>query len=526
MNEIQELHQYAQQALNQKQLAVAQQALIKLLNLDPSFCDGYFLLAIIEAELKQYDKAAGLIEKALTLESKAEYYAHLAKCYALLRKSKACAQAIANTIDCLEQSTSALTLDTLAVALCHIGQHHKAITYFNQAVAKKPSAGCYYNLGSALTFCGQFEQAGDSYERAIELAPLFYQAHSSLTHLGLQGNGHARIDRLKQVYSQLSQADGKLHIAHALAKELEAIGQYQQGFDYLFSAKALKRKQINYHFSRDLALFEAVKTLFSDPDLAAIRQDGIDAQGIFVMAMPRSGTTLIERVLTNKTGVKSLGELPDFALLAKELSQVQSPLLLPKGVIAASRSLNYAELGQRYLDAISPLLEQPNQRFVDKTPLNIWYAAHIIKAMPKAKILCVIRNPMDTIWGNYKQMLSLSDVNYYYAFSRQDIAQYYLQFVALAEFWQKLYPDNFKIVKYDEFVQQPHRVGQLCAQFCQVDWSEQMLAIKDNDSAVATASSVQVRSAIHTQSLQQWKRYQGQLADAVKLIEQAGLGVE
>lgn len=520
MSEIKQLHQFAQSALNQKQFPQAQQALIKILNQQPDFYDAYFLLGIMEAEFGQFGKAVSLIEKALSFRQSAEYYAHLAKCYAMIGDTIKTHQAVTNA----EQVSinSALTLDTIGVALSRLGEHKKAIGYFERAIAKKQTAAFYYNLGSSQTFSGLFDQARVSYEKAIALQPLFYQAHSSLSHLGGISEEQNHVQRLKQVYRQMPHPDAKLHIAHALVKELDSLGQYQQGFDYLAQAKQEKRQQTKYQFDTDKALFNKLNQVFSNRDFANEYASNNNQQAIFVTGMPRSGTTLVERVLTNSTGVKSVGELQDFGLSLKRLAKTQSRFILDLDTLEQSKQIDYQLLGETYIACVQPVLES-GQRFVDKTPLNVLYAGHIIKALPKAKILCVIRNPMDTIWGNYKQMFSLNDPYYQYAFEQCDIANFYLHFIQLAEHWQSLYPNNFKIVKYDDFVRDPEAIGKEFVEFCNIDWSPALLDITNNDSAVATASSVQVRSAINTKSLGQWRNYQEQLQPAFELIKQANM---
>ncbi len=520
MSEIKQLHQLAQSALNKRQYPQAQQALIKILNQQSDFYDAYFLLGVMEAEFGQYDKATKLIEKAISLHQSTEYYAHLAKCYAMLGDTVNTHSAVAKA----EQMniTSALTFDTLGVALSRLNEHKKAISYFQKAIDKNRIAAFYYNLGSSQTFCGLFDEARASYEQAIKLEPLFYQAHSSLSHLGGVSQEYNHVERLKQVYQKMPHADAKLHISHALAKELESLGEYEQCFSYLKQAKAEKLRHIDYHFDRDLSVFQQLKSMFSEPEFAVVDNSYDNDQAIFITGMPRSGTTLVERVLTNSTGIKSAGELQDFGLTLKRLTKTKSRFILDKETLLESTKIDYRELGSSYIECVEPLLEQ-GQRFVDKTPLNVLYAGHIIKSMPKAKILCVIRNPMDTIWGNYKQMFSLNDPYYQYAFDQQSIALFYLEFVALAEFWQQLYPDNFKIIKYDEFVKQPEVIGKTLAGFCQVPWSQTLLDITTNESAVATASSVQVRSAINTKSLGQWRKFETQLQPAYEIVKKAGL---
>jgi tetratricopeptide (TPR) repeat protein len=517
MSELSQLHTKAQKALNSGNIPLAQQTLIQILQKDQSHFDAIFLLGIIEAELGQYTKACALIQKALQLHQSAEYYAHLAKCFAMMGKGNETHSAIESALKF--DITSALTFDTLGVALSRLGEHDKAITYFEQAINRKPQASFYYNLGSSQTFAGQFDAARQSYESAIELQPLFYQAHSSLSHLGGVSKDNNHIERLKQVYEQMPHADGKLHISHALSRELDAIGEYEQSFAYLHNAKSDKLKKLNYQFNQDKQLFTGIKALFEKEfeDKEGTQNNHSTAAPIFVVGMPRSGTTLIERVLTNNTGVKSAGELQEFGLALKQLSNTPGRYILDAATIEAAETIDYAALGHLYMNSLRRVIN-PSERFVDKMPLNVLYAGLIAKALPKAKIVCVIRNPMDTVWGNYKQMFSLNDPYYNYAYDQVSIAEYYSEFVALADFWQQAFPSQFKIVSYDEFVNVPEKVGKDMVEFCELPFSPELLDITKNKSAVATASSVQVRSAISTKSLGQWRRYEEQLQDAKQVF--------
>lgn len=514
-----QLHQFAQQALNQGQFPQAQQALIKLLNADPEFADGYFLLGIIEAELGSFSKAVALMERAIMREQNAEYFAHIAKCYAMMGRANDCFAMVEKTKT--YDIKNALTLDTIGVAFSRLGNHATAIEYFQRAIALKPSANFYYNLGASHTFAGDFKAARSAYESAIDHRPLFHQAHSSLTHLGGVDKENNHIERLLGVLSQVSHVDAKLHISHALQREYEAIGEPQTGFDYLQQAKVSKQQSSGYQFEHDAQMFAQIRQCFAKRDE---HHSNIDAEPIFVVGMPRSGTTLIERVLTNNAEVKSAGELQEIGLALKQIAATDGRYILDPATIQSAKEMDLTSLGQRYLDLIQHLIK-PGERFVDKMPLNVLYGGLIAQALPKAKIVCVIRNGMDTVWGNYKQLFSLTDGYYNYSYDLETTAQYYCQFVALAEFWHSQFPEQFHIVRYDDFVQQPEVLGKQMVEFCGLTFEPEMLDITRNTSAVATASSVQVRSQINTRSIGQWRKYESQLQPAVKIISEAGFSL-
>ncbi|MDO6719301.1 sulfotransferase [Psychrosphaera sp. 1_MG-2023] len=526
------LHQTAIQAINKKQFDVAQRALIQILNNNHSFYDGYFLLGVIEAELGTYTKAVALMSKAAQMHPCAEYFAHLARCYALIGDSNKTHEAISQ----VQQFTldNALTIDTIGVALSRIGDHDQAIEYFKRAIKLKPDASFYYNLGSSQTFAGLFDDARNSYELAIKLEPTFYQAHSSLSHLGGTDKEHNHIDRLQALLPKLTSVNSKLHIAHALARELGSVDEFGAAFSQLEIAKGEKAKSLNYQFSQDQLIFETLKTCFTEELIKEINRNNskeqktntdLDFAPIFITGMPRSGTTLIERVLTNNNIVKSAGELQEFAIAIKRIAKTSSQYILDPATIKAAITSDLSEIGELYRQCVKNIVKGAS-RFVDKMPLNVLNAGFIIGAIPTAKIVCVIRNPMDTIWGNYKQLFSLTDSYYNYAFSQVDTAKYYCEFVRLAEFWQTAFPDQFKIVRYDDFVQQPEIIGKEFVEFCGLVYDSKMLEITNNKSAVATASSVQVRSKISTSSLGQWLKYRSFLQPAYNEVISQGIKLD
>lgn len=514
-----ELHRVAQQAINQGDFERAQHALIPLLNANPNMADGYFLLGIIEAELGSFTKATKLIEKACRLHACAEYFAHLAKCYAMLGNSTLTHKAIKSALDCPHEQ--ALTLDTLGVALSRIGDHKNAIILFERAIALQKTPAFFYNLGSSQTFAAQFDAARRSYEAAIAMSPLFYQAHSSLSHLGGISPQDNHIARLLEVDKQLSHPDAKLHIAHALSREYEALGEYDKCFQVLASAKQAKRQKLSYTFSQDKQIFDAIRRL--DQALEAVsNNDESQAKPVFVVGMPRSGTTLMERVLTNHAETVAIGERQEFGLAVKAQSGTQTRHVLDIETLAAIASSDYAAIGHAYIENLQKVVDT-TLCFVDKMPLNILYAGLICRSLPHAKIVCMLRNPMDTVWGNYKQLFSLNDPYYRYAFDQVSTAQYYAEFKSLALYWQERYPRQFFLQSYDDFVQHPAHFAPKIFDFCGLSFSPSLLDITQNESAVATASSVQVRSAINAKSLGQWRRVSKHLSAALDTFEQLGI---
>ena len=195
----------------------------------------------------------------------------------------------------------ALTLDTIGVVLSRLGAHERAVDVFHRAVLAAPRNPSFqFNLAAALRFLGRFAQAEQAYENVIALDPTFFRAHSALSELRRQTPESNHVQRLLAALATLqSDADGELHLRHALAKEYEDLGDFDAAFEHLAAGKAKKRAQLRYSIDADRALFASVETLFDRSRIAAGAVGHPSAEPIFVVGMPRTGTTLVERILSS-----------------------------------------------------------------------------------------------------------------------------------------------------------------------------------------------------------------------------------
>lgn len=512
MNTISQLHHLAQQAINQQDYVKGHGHCVEIIQQDPQHADSYFLLAMINVELGQINKAIQLIDKALEFASNDEYYAHLCKCYALTGK-------MTEALDCaarvrIDNINKPLTLDTLGVALSRVGSHQKALAYFDKALKLDSSnAAFYYNYGVSSKFAGLFAQARSAFEQAISLKADYYQAHFALSDLGEITPNANHIERLDKLSNETIQPDASLHLGHALAKEYEALGQYSLAFDTLQKVKSTKLARINYQFSHDADLFAA--SLQLNANTLSTTQRCEDNAPIFVMGMPRSGTTLVERILSNHSDVDSCGELQDFGVAIKELSQTTSTKVLDLATLAAAKKLDMKTLGQRYLHTTAAVRGKAG-RFIDKLPFNFFYIGLIKQALPNAKIILVQRNPMDTCIGNFRQLFSINSPYYAYAYDLLNIGRFYAEFYRLGQYWQAKKTDNFLLLNYEHLVQHPQSQIQQLLQFCELDWQAQCLHVETNKAPVSTASKVQVREPINTSSIGRWRKY----GDATLALQQ------
>lgn len=510
-DQIAALHQQAQQALNQQDYRLAHQCLIQVLHLDKYFADAYFLLGIIASSHNNLTKSIKLIQQAhLLAPDNTEYISYLAKHYALNNQ----AVLAKNTLDKLAERPikSALILDTIGVAYSRIGLHHQAIDYFQQAVELKPNNQDYqFNLAASLKFSGKFKQAREHYQQTIALNPNHYKAHAALSSLGGITTENNHLERLTQLFGELSHPDDKLYIGHAMAREYEALQDFDNSFSALTAAKADKLASLEYTLTDDQTMFDSIMSAFANDNNELSNPVSNNAnqhnhEAIFVVGMPRTGTTLVERILSNHQAVTNAGELQNFGLLFKQFSQTTTNRVIDAETVAASHTIDFEKLGQAYLES-TRVLSGKTAKFVDKMPLNVLYTGFIIQALPNAKIICLDRNPLDTVLSNFKQLFSVNQSYYNYAYNLDWTAEFYLLFKKLADFWLKKFPDNFYIVNYETLVNHSEAEAKKLLNFCDLTWQPACLNITSNQSPVATASAVQVRQPIHNKSVGHWQNY-------------------
>ena len=416
--------------------------------------------------------------------------------------------------------TAALTLDTIGVVLSRAGLHERAVECFERAVAAEPArASLYFNLAASLKFLGRFDAAETAYEACLEREPRYWRAHSALSQLRRQTAERNHVQRLEALLAGGGlEADAELHLRHALAKELEDLGRYSDAFAQLVAGKARKRAALGYAFERDQRLFDAVTRLFPAPLDPPAPDAAIDAP-IFVVGMPRTGTTLVERILSSHSQVASAGESQNFGVLLKRAVGTASPRVLDVETIERSMSVDLPAVGRAYVDQTRP--DSVHPRFVDKMPLNFFYLGHVARALPGARLVVVRRDPLDTCLGNFRQLFAVGFSYYDYACDLLDTGRYYLAFDRLMAHWRTALPGRIHELHYEQLVADQRAETQRLLAHCGLDWEDGCLEFERNPTAVATASAVQVREPLHARSVGRWRHYEREVQPLIRLLAEA-----
>ncbi|BFT28986.1 tetratricopeptide repeat-containing sulfotransferase family protein [Alteromonas sp. D210916BOD_24] len=505
--------------LSQRDYKRAHACCVEVIAQDGSQPHAYFLLGIIHVEIGQVEKAIALFNKSNDLEPRPITYAYLAKCYALkgdMQLALACVEHAP-----VEALSRALDLDTVGVSLSRVGLHQQAAVYFEKSLSLAPTNPQFnYNFAVSAKFAGNFDIARKHFERAIHYAPDFYQAHFALSDLGEISEQSNHLQTLHSLAARVeTNTDARLHIGHALAKEYEALKDYDNAFKALLHAKHPQRQ-------RSVDALHAFESLFSclHNNLNSQSQTSLEDSNapIFVVGMPRSGTTLVERILSHHSRVASGGELQDFGVAVKQIVQTDSQLVLDTPTILKAYSSDLTAIGNRYIER-TRFLRGNTPHLVDKLPFNFFYIDLIRRALPNAKIICLKRNPMDTCIGNFRQLFSIHSPYYAYAYDLDVIGKFYLQFNQWIDAFASHFPGSIRVQSYEALANEPEREVKALLDFCDLPWEAQCLQVENNDLPVSTASKVQVREPINTRSIGRWQRYQKHTQPLQALLGEASV---
>jgi tetratricopeptide (TPR) repeat protein len=521
MTDASQLHTQAINAFNRRDWPRAQALSLQLLPLAAQSATTHYIAGVASLELGQLPHALKLLHRAVMLEPKrADVAAQFAKA---LCQARLFGEALSAADNAMRMApTDPLTLDTLGVVYTLTHAHGRAVALFRRAVMLMPqSAHHRFNLATSLIAAGEIDAAEQEAEACLQLEPRFWRAHMTVAHLRKQTLERNHLARLHSLLPDLvDEPSGQLNVNLALAKEYEDLANYPVAFEHLTRGKAAGKAGRGYTIARDEALFEALIRAFPEPSTAT--QGHPSEEPIFVIGMPRSGTTLVERIISSHPDVYSAGELQNFSVVCKQASGSTTRPMLDLDLIERVDAIDWGRLGESYLASTRPMTGH-TPRFIDKLPHNFLYAGFIAGALPRAKIVCLRRNPMDTCLSNFRQLFALSSPYFDYSFDLLDTGRYYLLFDRLMAHWEKVLPGRILQVDYETLVNEQEATSRRLLAHCDLPWDDACLRFEDNRAPVATASAVQVREPIFRTSIQRWKKYEAQLHELRDLLLEGGI---
>jgi len=386
----------------------------------------------------------------------------------------------------------------------------EAVVFYNKAIINNPKFFIsYYNLGNVYKNIGKFAEAKKCFIQAIKLNKFFYSAHRTLSNLIKYKEDDEHYKHMIQIYHDKSiTGDDKTELLFALGKAAEEIGNYDKSFFFFSEANNLRKKNIHFSIDKEKKEFHEIKLTFNKILFNKVHQDlNDDETAIFILGMPRSGTTLVEQIISSHKNVFGADELPFLNnLVLKYINNPSKGLFLKD--IKTFNLQKFSNIGNEYIKNLRQLTKS-SKKITDKMPINFKWIGLIKLILPNSKIIHCIRNSHDNCFSIYKNYFANKELNY--AYDLEDISTFYNLYNDLMNYWKSVLPDFIYDIKYEDLVQNPHkRIPELITQ-CDLVWDENCLKHYNNKRIIRTASDTQARKKIYKSSINSWKNYEKNL---------------
>jgi tetratricopeptide (TPR) repeat protein len=462
------------------------------------------LMAEVLARLERHGDAEILLAHALALDP-AHDGARFAYATALFHQQKA-AEALPHVERLLALDPESVAYrNLLAACLSLTGDFNRVIETNDGLLAEFPQqAAIWLNQGHALRAVGRREDAVRAYRRALDLAPNLGDAYWSLANL--------KVEPLSQrdeatIEAQLGRPDlapmDRLHLRYALGKALEDRGAHQGAFENYAAAAALRRQSLAYDPNELTDFVVRSKALFTGPFFAARQGAGSTATDpIFIVGLPRSGSTLIEQILASHSAVEGTMELSDIGIMASGLSGDGG--VYPE-TLASLDPETLASLGAVFLDRTRIQRRLSRKHFIDKMPNNFRHIGFIHLILPNARIIDARRHPLGTCFSAFKQHFAQGQA---FSYDLDDLGRYYRDYVELMAHFDAVLPGRVHRVIYEDLVENTEAEIRRLLDHCGLPFEAGCLNFHQNDRAVRTVSSEQVRRPIFREGLDQWRFYE------------------
>lgn len=395
----------------------------------------------------------------------------------------------------------------LADSYQQAGKIEQAIRYYERIISDHRNfVVAKYLLANLLKAQGKFSQAAEYYQQIMIQQADYTQAH--LTYSGIhkyKTKTDPHIDLMLELYQKNDLKDeNRIHLTFALAKAFEDIEDYPRAFKYLATGNDLRCKELDYHIESDVKLIQNIIQAFSREALSNLHVDANESdKPIFIVGMPRSGTSLVEKIISSHSDVYAAGELDYMFTLGTRLFLKKTSDFQFNTLNSYSKS-TFESVAQIYLEKIN-LLNNQVGHITDKMPFNMMMIGLIKIALPNAKIIHCVRDARDTCLSIFKQNFTTG--NYRFAYHLKTVAQFHNQYKMLMKHWHEVLPGEIYDISYESLTQNPEPEIRKLLAACDLEWQESCLAFDKSASIVKTASAYQVRQPMYTSSVMLWEKY-------------------
>jgi tetratricopeptide (TPR) repeat protein len=469
--------------------------------------DAHFLIGLIALQRRQQVPALQAFQSVAQLDPRnCTAWAHMAEIYMTVGQPANAGNALEKAIEHEDGSPNVQQLIAMVISL--LGDHQGALSWFEKATRQQPrNINFLTNHANCLMYLGEIEEAEALLIEAIRIQPAYPTAHWLLSGL------HKAADRehVNEMEKLIAQGRYSPHdlafLNYGCGKELEDLEEWEDAFQAYAAGACARRKTVDFDEQAEIEMYEVLERTYTPEWLSEGPPGHDDASPIFVVGQPRSGTTLVERIITAHSQVHSAGELRNFLNEVRRLTNYREQSRFSAELVARAASVDFAALGNAYIQSVRKL-RGTTPYFVDKLPSNFLFVPLILKALPNARIVHLRRNPMDACFSSFKQLFTDA---YPHSYDQEEMARHHARYYRLMSVWRDRFGDRYHELAYEDVARDLEPNARALIEFLGITWEDACLDFASQRSAVTTASAVQVRQPVHTKSIGRWRRYEQQL---------------
>jgi tetratricopeptide (TPR) repeat protein len=513
----------ARLAAKKRDWITVQAVATEIIHEDKNSAEGFFLQGLVEKASQRPVNAIDAFEKALQLDDgRYDAAIELADQFITSRRYGE-AKALVDKYKTL-LSNSPRYLDLAATILTNIGVHHEAWPLYVKANELQPDIEIFKaNIAACGVFVGKIKESKAIYEQLLARKPWHQRNHFQMARLETATDTR-HIEQMQNALSSNNMSpEQNIYMYYALGKEFEDLQNWKLAFDYYKKGGDAVASVANYEFSSDQSVIDKTIEIC---DTGWLYSNTIDRPTevtgktpCFVLGLPRTGTTLTERIVSSHSTVQSIGETEFIEFVLRRESQVHTSDRMNVDIVEAAAMLDMHDIANGYLNSVHYALgDEPV--FIDKLPYNFMYIGFIAKAFPHAKIVHLNRHPLDACFAMYKQVFTYA---FKFSYTLENLGKFYLAYTRLMNHWRSLLGDRLIEVTYESLVTDQENQTRVLLEKLELPFEDACLNFEQNTAASATASSVQIREKMHTRSVGRWKHFERQLAPLIEQLESAGI---
>lgn len=415
--------------------------------------------------------------------------------------------------------------NSLAHVAAALGRHERANGLFRRAVELGPDVSRHwYNLAASERAFGRLEESETACDRAIALDSREYRGYLLRSELRTQTIDANHVEQLREALAHSGpDVPARVLLGYALGKELDDLGEYEKAFKCFEQAADARRGQLTYDVAVDERKFQRVIEAFPRDAGRAASERADSSRFVFIVGLPRSGTTLLERILTGLPGIQSNGETENFERALIQGLPAGRATANPRGldICAHAATLGWDAVADAYAQLADPA--GTGRMIVEKLPLNYLYLGAIRRALPQARLVLVSRSPVDVCFAMYRTLFGEA---YPFTYDFDDLARYYAAYSKLITHWRDGFGRAMHEIRYEHLVDDPVRAAGTLAQACGLPWRDSAAKVETNATVCLTQSAAQVRRPIYRSSAGRWHHYRRQLEPLIGKLRHLGVGLE